>query len=130
MSGRTYIGSRSNIAGGGVVRVNDQPLPLCLNLFNHSPAGFNWGYGGSGPAQLALAILMDFFSHEYTNGELARTNAVRYHQRFKEDIIAKIEGNHWSLNSSMIEAWFCGLAKEHCDEQPCHIPPPCGSASE
>lgn len=24
---------------------------------NHSPDGFNWGYGGSGPAQLALAIM-------------------------------------------------------------------------
>src|SRR5262245_26367929 len=27
------------------------------DLFNHSPCGFEWGYGGSGPAQLALAIL-------------------------------------------------------------------------
>ncbi len=25
---------------------------------NHSPDGFNWGYGGSGPAQLALAIVL------------------------------------------------------------------------
>lgn len=25
---------------------------------NHSPDGFNWGYDGSGPAQLALAILL------------------------------------------------------------------------
>ena len=25
---------------------------------NHSPDGFNWGYGGSGPAQLALAVLL------------------------------------------------------------------------
>ena len=25
---------------------------------NHSPDGFNWGYGGSGPAQLALAIML------------------------------------------------------------------------
>ena len=25
---------------------------------NHSPDGFNWGYGGSGPAQLALAIIL------------------------------------------------------------------------
>jgi hypothetical protein len=25
---------------------------------NHSPDGFKWGYGGSGPAQLALAILL------------------------------------------------------------------------
>src|SRR5262245_55620958 len=28
-------------------------------VFNHSPDGFAWGYGGSGPAQLALAILLD-----------------------------------------------------------------------
>ncbi len=26
--------------------------------YNHSPDGFNWGYGGSGPAQLALAIML------------------------------------------------------------------------
>lgn len=25
---------------------------------NHSPDGFNWGYGGSGPAQLALATML------------------------------------------------------------------------
>jgi hypothetical protein len=25
---------------------------------NHSPDGFNWGYAGSGPAQLALAIML------------------------------------------------------------------------
>ena len=25
---------------------------------NHSPDGFAWGYGGSGPAQLALAIML------------------------------------------------------------------------
>lgn len=27
-------------------------------IYNHSPDGFNWGYGGSGPAQLALAIIL------------------------------------------------------------------------
>jgi hypothetical protein len=25
----------------------------------NSPTGFGWGYGGSGPAQLALALLAD-----------------------------------------------------------------------
>lgn len=25
---------------------------------NHSPDGFNWGYGGSGPSQLALAVAL------------------------------------------------------------------------
>jgi hypothetical protein len=28
-------------------------------FYNHSPDGFNWGYGGSGPAQLALAIVLE-----------------------------------------------------------------------
>ena len=35
------------------------PLPLRLDLRNHSPDGFNFGYGGSGPAQLALALCAD-----------------------------------------------------------------------
>ncbi len=28
-------------------------------VWNHSSNGFNWGYGGSGPAQLALAIILE-----------------------------------------------------------------------
>lgn len=31
------------------------------NIRNHSPEGFNWGYSGSGPAQLALAICIELF---------------------------------------------------------------------
>lgn len=30
-------------------------------VMNHSPDGFMWGYGGSGPAQLALAICIELF---------------------------------------------------------------------
>ena len=36
------------------------PLHKRLDLANHSPTGFSWGYGGSGPAQLALAILAHY----------------------------------------------------------------------
>ena len=39
-------------------------LDLRLDLRNHSPTGFSWGYGGSGPAQLALAICADVFGDE------------------------------------------------------------------
>jgi hypothetical protein len=31
-----------------------------LAVRNHAPSGFAWGYSGSGPSQLALAILMHF----------------------------------------------------------------------
>jgi Family of unknown function (DUF6166) len=40
------------------------PLKLRLDLRNHSPTGFGWGYAGSGPAQLALAILADCVGDE------------------------------------------------------------------
>lgn len=42
------------------VWVDDEPLSpkRSQKVWNHSPDGFNWGYGGSGPAQLALAILL------------------------------------------------------------------------
>lgn len=48
---------------------------------NHSPDGFSWGYGGSGPAQLALAILLKFHSQEF---------ALRYYQNFKWKFVAKL----------------------------------------
>ena len=35
-------------------------LPLGLDKWNHSPTGFCWGYAGSGPTQLAKAMLFDF----------------------------------------------------------------------
>jgi len=49
---------------------------------NHSPDGFNWGYGGSGPAQLALAICMVLY------GETGKVPA-RY-QEFKFKYIATL----------------------------------------
>lgn len=59
------------------------PLPISrsLRLVNHSPTGFEWGYGGSGPAQSALAILLDF-----TNDEHA---AVSLHQDFKWKLVSQ-----------------------------------------
>lgn len=51
---------------------------------NHSPDGFNWGYGGSGPAQLALAILANYMDDE---------SAVWYYQQFKFTFIAGLPQN-------------------------------------
>jgi len=66
LSGRkpkVYSGKRGADANTVIVRrsgsTSSRPRALRLrsDLFNHSPTGFEWGYGGSGPAQLALAIL-------------------------------------------------------------------------
>lgn len=63
--------------------VNNKPLDPRTDLWNHSPDGFEVGYCGSGPAQLALAILADCLGDQ-------DNLAIRLHQRFKFDVIAKL----------------------------------------
>jgi len=48
---------------------------------NHSPDGFNWGYGGSGPAQLALAVMLEVYEQKH---------AISVYQDFKWNHIAKL----------------------------------------
>lgn len=52
-----------------------------LKVRKHSPDGFAWGYAGSGPAQLALAILLK----AGYSPETATYNGV--YQQFKRDFI-------------------------------------------
>ncbi|MDB5310700.1 MAG: hypothetical protein JWO38_4902 [Gemmataceae bacterium] len=60
---RTYHGIR--VDGRAIVTVEERGRVRPLDpgpsqrVRNHSPGGFNWGYGGSGPAQLALGLLLD-----------------------------------------------------------------------
>jgi hypothetical protein len=64
------------------VLVDGEPLDLAASqkVYNHSPDGFAWGYNGSGPAQLALAILT-----RHTDPE----TALQLHQQFKQDFVAR-----------------------------------------
>ena len=103
MTCKTYIGTphRESVTGQPVVTVCDgqkcQPLPLRLDLFNHSPTGFSWGYGGSGPAQLALALLADALADD--------DRAVRLHQEFKFKVVACWpEGERWWITTEQITA--------------------------
>jgi hypothetical protein len=65
------------------------PLPLRLDLVNHSPTGFDWGYEGSGPAQLGLALLADYFGDD--------RKALELHQMFKQRVVANLPHNRWIL---------------------------------
>jgi hypothetical protein len=127
--------------GDVVCIVNDMgtlrsyPLP---HIVYHSPTGFECGYPGSGPADLALSILADFYGagdaamqariHAFTDddalysmgGEFALTgefraadDAVRHHQAFKEKFIATTrlkEGESRRIDESAIKAWLLGRA--------------------
>jgi hypothetical protein len=79
------------------------PLQERQDIVNHSPTGIAWGYGGSGPAQCALAILMDYFEDE----ERARA----LYQQFKFAVIARFAPNSdWTLNGRQVEHAIARIA--------------------
>ena len=75
--------------------VDGRRLNPRLDLWNHSPTGFEWGYGGSGPAQLALAILADHCHND--------EQALNFYQRFKWAVIAELPYRGWTLTSDQID---------------------------
>lgn len=89
---KTYEGRREGYVAE--VTVNGVSLNPRLDLWNHSPTGFEWGYGGSGPAQLALALLADDLGDD--------NEAVQLHQEFKRAVVAKLDRRRWTLTSEQI----------------------------
>ena len=71
------------------------PVPS-QKLWNHSPDGFSWGYSGSGPAQLALALLYDVTEDKEI--------AVRLHQDFKREYVTAW-GDTWEITDFQIQSW-------------------------
>ncbi len=96
---KVYLGRNERTARGGfVVTVVDpkrgpRPLAPRNDLINHSPNGFAWGYGGSGPAQLALALAADVLGDDKA--------ALRVYQDLKWDLIAKLPAE-WELTTHEI----------------------------
>lgn len=84
-----------------VVTVDRFPLPARNDLKNHSLDGFEWGYAGSGPSQLALALLAHHFSLTDTR-ELADLKALTLYQTFKEKFIAPLPEEGWQLSSYVV----------------------------
>jgi hypothetical protein len=95
---KTYIGFRNDEGAQVVVRLADGSL-VELNprndWRNHSPDGFEWGYGGSGPAQLALAIVGDLYP---------RYIAERVYHNYKFAVIDSLKSDSWELHESDVRA--------------------------
>jgi len=101
---KTYYGTN---AGPGPQIVNifiEYPLEpgrrprtrRLLHRSRHSPDGFQWGYYGSGPADLALAILWDYTGLE---------PEPKLYQKFKNDLIAKA-GQQLRIEGGEIDQWL------------------------
>lgn len=93
-----YHGRRGR-NGEWLVNKDWQPLSpkRSQKVRNHSPTGFSWGFGGSGPAQLALALLLDVVGEE---------EARRHYQAFKWDVVSTWpQDGPWEISADEIRRW-------------------------
>jgi hypothetical protein len=91
---KTYKGTREGTVAD--VSVDERPLNPRFDLWNHSPSGFEWGYAGSGPAQLALALLADHLGDD--------ERALNLYQDFKRAVIVYLPFKGWTLTSEQIQS--------------------------
>lgn len=90
-----YIGTRTD--QGCTVTYDEGPLDPRLDLRNHSPTGFEWGFHGSGPAQLSLAILCCQLGDDKM--------ACRLYQSFKRNVIGNLSRDNWTLTLEDVAKW-------------------------
>jgi hypothetical protein len=94
---KTYRGDRT--IDGLSVTVDGAPLaPQPPRL---SRNGFEWGYEGAEPAQLAFAILADHWGDE--------GRALRHAQAFMRAVVANF-GNEWEMASADVDAALAAIA--------------------
>ena len=112
---KTYKGIREvvqgrppNTADEAIFLVIDEngkeyPLDPRFDLVQHSPTGMNFSYGGSGPAQLACAMLADHFGDDEKARDL--------YMRFKNSVISGLDVAGFTLTSADIDAAIAEIQK-------------------
>ena len=94
--------------GSRSVTVTDEDgtrlLPPRLDAANHGPMGFAWGYNGSGPSQLALALLCDA-----ADVDRARQHYAGF-QHYVIDRLTRNEG--WTIEREDVLAWLVWLERK------------------
>lgn len=86
-------------------------LYLRQGLRYHSPTGFNWGYGGSGPAELARHLLM------HACGKPSLAERPDLYQAFKAEVVAKMP-KLWMLDGDYIRTWVAEHDQGDPDAEP------------
>lgn len=105
-----------------IIEDGDAVLPL-PHVVYHSPDGFEWGYAGSGPHDLALSILAHHAGfapdapalralikgmpwQAEADDEAAKARRVwAAHNPFCTDVVARFE-SRWAYTSAEIDDWY------------------------
>jgi hypothetical protein len=99
---KTYTGYRlpgeHGAAGAALVTVHQEgqsprPLDPRFDLRRHADA-LNWGFGGSGPAQLALALAADVLQDDMA--------ARAVYQRLKFRVVGRLPQDGWALSEEQL----------------------------
>jgi len=70
-----------------------------VRLYAHTPDGsVSWGYLGSGPSQLALALMLHFGA---TDNE-----ALEWYQEFKLEVIGNLPESNFTMKNERVEEWL------------------------
>ena len=78
-------------------------MSLCLR--DHSPTGPEWGYHGSGPSQLAIAILLVVTD---------TVEAERFYPLSRSGVLSLIRADRWTLPVDQVRRWLARVrAKDH-----------------
>ena len=96
---KVYQGTRKD--GVAQVTVDGQPLRPRPDLTSRGTSEFEWGYEGSGPTHLALAILADYLGDDQQAGV--------HHRRFLEIVISQLEDGDWYLKPADIDHALHGI---------------------
>ncbi len=102
---KTYTGHRTEGGCAVVVSASDagRGLDPRFDLRIHSPSGFEWGYGGSGPAQLALALAADVLGDDEA--------ALDVYQRLKFHVVGRLPTDGWTLTEAELADVLRGFAR-------------------
>ena len=82
---------------------------------HHSPTGYEWGYGGSGPADLALNILAAVLPRRdpddrdrvrLDDRSWVSERVWNLHQHFKWELIARLPREGFTLSRQDVHAWI------------------------
>jgi hypothetical protein len=106
-TGKRYVGERTPDGVKVVVVQKDgtsHMLDPRFDLRNHSPDGFNFGYAGSGPAQLSLALLADALGND--------EQAQQVYQDYKFRVIGRVQGDRFELSQEDIQQTVAKLEAE------------------
>ena len=100
---KKYYASRGMFGVHVAVNDNDSRVYELRHIPYHSPGGFEWGYGGSGPADLARSILADCAGMKVAD---------TFYQDFKRDFIACMPERGFVIKEEAIREWLEEKVKE------------------